>query len=153
MGGKGKFGRKRLGENAFKMADQTNDLNICIDSDTEDVRYMLLEMERPIHNAFKSGKVLCPKQLCLGRKEFFEESGIQHHFRVKHNSDFTENDHQYSIRTRRILHEEETKACLEQIFKYRQLKVCNFCSFYGLYTINHELYLKILYHFQVTCHP
>ena len=39
MGGKGKFGAKRLGENAFQDGGQTSDLHFCLDNNTEDGQY------------------------------------------------------------------------------------------------------------------
>ena len=126
---RGEMCEKRLAENANKMADGTSRMadhrdfiHSCLD-DVEDVRSVILAMDRPVHKAFRSGKLLCPKQECLEKLLFFEETGIDHHFRVKHNAEFSGSDHQSSIRARRTLHEKETRECLEQIFKYRRSKV------------------------------
>ena len=126
---RGEVCEKRLAENANKMADATSHMadhrdlmQSCVD-DVENVRSAILAMDRPVHKAFRSGKLLCPKQGCQEKLLFFEETGIDHHFRVKHNAEFSGSEYQSSIRARRILHEKETKECLEQIFKYRRSKV------------------------------
>lgn len=43
-------------------------------------------------------------------------------FRVVHNAKFTEQDRENSNRISRNLHEVETRACLENIFRCRQAK-------------------------------
>ena len=64
-------------------------------------------MDRPVQKAFRSRKLLCPKQGCQEKLLFFEETGIDHHFRVKHNAEFSGSDYQSSIQARRILHERD----------------------------------------------
>jgi hypothetical protein len=87
---------------------------------------ILYGMERPVHNAYISGKVLCPKDVCVEKFGFFEQNGIDHHFRMKHNAPFTKNDRDDSLIICRKLHEKETKKCLETIFRCREGKVCIF---------------------------
>ncbi len=108
-----------MADASSQTADHRDD---CLD-DVENMRSAILAMDRPVHKAFTSGKLLCPKQGCQQKLLFFEETGIHHHFRVKHNAEFSDNDYQSSIRARRIFHEKESKECLEQIFKYRKSKV------------------------------
>jgi hypothetical protein len=126
------FTGKRLAEFVFKMADlldltnANENLNEVLD---EDVRSMLSGLDRPVHQAFINGKLLCPKDICIEKMEFFEGNGIDHHFRVKHNAPFTNSDHDDSLRVFRTLHEKETKECLEMIFRCRERKVCIFFDY------------------------
>jgi len=120
---------KRLAENANKMADGTSRMadqrdlmHSCLD-DVEDVRSAILAMDRPVHKAFRSGKLLCPKQECLEKLLFFEETGIDHHFRLNTTLNLVAVIIKVLYLARRILHEKETRECLEQIFKYRRSKV------------------------------
>ena len=46
-------------------ASHANDVN------DEDMQAFLLQMERPIHPALRSGKILCPKNTCVERMGFF----------------------------------------------------------------------------------
>ena len=127
--------RKRLAEFEFNMADllgdycfvpnANEDFNDDID---EGILSMLSEHPRPAHEAFRAGKLLCPKDICVQNLYFFEHNGIDHHFRMKHNAPLTKNDHEHSVRICRPLHENETKECLEMIFRYREQKVCIFCE-------------------------
>ena len=93
------------------------------DVNDEDMQAFLSQMERPIHQALRSGKILCPKDTCVERMGFFEENGIDHHFRVKHNGPFTKSDSDDSERISRSLYEKETNEYLQAIFRYRQQKV------------------------------
>ena len=55
---------------------------------------------------------------------FFHDSGVIHHFRVKHKKEFSISDKNESICVSRQIHEKETRACIEKIFEYRKAKVC-----------------------------
>ena len=41
------------------------------DVNDEDMQAFLSQMERPIHRALRSGKILCPKDTCVERMGFF----------------------------------------------------------------------------------
>ena len=126
----GKVTGKHLGENASKMADNFNELcashanEFANDVNDKDMQAFLSQMERPIHRALRSGKILCPKNTCVERMGLFEENGIDHHFRVKHNRLFTKIDSNDSERISHLFYEKETNEYLQAIFRYRQQKVC-----------------------------
>ena len=83
-------------------------------------------IKRPIYNGFKLGMVLCPNRQCMENLKFFDTNGIHHHFRIRHKWDFTDELRRESSRICRTLLEEETKACLEQLFTLRDTMVCKF---------------------------
>ena len=109
VGGRVEGRGKRLAENAFKMAEQSN-FRPYANEDFEDVRSTLAELERPTDNAIRAGKVLCPESGCANSLCFFERNEIVHHFGVEHNSKFTEQDHLNSTRISRNIHEQEIKG-------------------------------------------
>ena len=97
----------------------------------EEISQLLSEIDRPVHTAVSSGKILCPDGECSAKKEFFEENGINHHFRIKHKREFTISERNEAQKISKKLHEEETMKCMEKIFEYRRTKVtklCRYCS-------------------------
>ena len=62
------------------------------------MKALLSKKDRPIHQVLKSGKILCPKDTCVEKMNFFEQNSIEHHFRVKHNGQFMKNDMDNSAR-------------------------------------------------------
>ena len=93
----------------------------------EEILQLLSKTDRFIHTAVSSGKILCPVGECSAKKEFFQENGIQHHFRMKHKREFTVSDRNNGINISKELHEEETVKCMEKIFEYRKTKVTKLC--------------------------
>ena len=59
--------------------------------------------------------VLCPNRQCMENLKFFDKNGTHHNFRIRHKCDFTDELRRESSRIRTLL-EEETKACLEQLY-------------------------------------
>ena len=90
----------------------------------DEISDVLNKIERPVHEAVCLGKILCPIDECIAQRAFFHESGVVHHFRVKHKKEFSMSDKNESIRVSRQIHERETRACIEKIFEYRKAKVC-----------------------------
>ena len=84
----------------------------------EGISQLLSEIERPIHQAVCLGKVLCPHNECVAKRDFFFKNGIAHHYRIRHKQEFTVCQRSESLRLRMELHEQETKDCLERIFEY-----------------------------------
>ena len=117
---------KRLGDNGSKMADQSDELcasnanefsNYIVE---EDMKALLSKMDRPVHQALKTGKILCPKDTCVEKMNFFEPNGIDHYFCVKHNEQFMKNDMDDSARICHLLYEKETKEYLQVIFEHHK---------------------------------
>ena len=101
------------------MADDDSSLSSFINANEEILR-LVLHCERITHKAVCAGKILCPNAKCVAERAFFEENGIDHHFRVKHKREFTSSDRNESTRIARELHEKETRECMEKIFQYRK---------------------------------
>ena len=112
-------GAKSLAETEFKMADHTY-ANI---QNVYEINEALHEIERPIHKNASVGKIVCFKRECIDQKAFFEETGIEHNFRVKHKEKLTMSDRKECTRMTRELHAQETMECFEKIFEYRRNKV------------------------------
>ena len=114
-------GRKRLAEIAFNMADEI----FMQYANESEITELLPTIERPIHKAIRSGKILCPKGDCSEKREFFQENGIAQHFRIKHKQTFSIQDRKDSQRLSMRMHEQETRECVKKIFEYRSTKVRN----------------------------
>jgi hypothetical protein len=109
-------GRRRLAEFACNMADDLLFINA-----NEEIAQILSEFERPIHRNVCMGKVLCPNEECISRRDFFLENGICHHLRIRHKQEFTSEARDESIRICKMLHEQETRECMDKIFDYRRI--------------------------------
>ena len=86
----------------------------------EEILEVLQKFERPVHNSVLSGKILCPHENCTPKKEFFEETGVDHHYRVRHKREYSLALKNESARIVKEMHEKETLECLEKIFDYRK---------------------------------
>jgi hypothetical protein len=114
----------RLAENVLKMADkQGQDLEVLLLSEHE--RSLLDKMERPIFEKYSARKVLCGRDDCVKKLLFFEENGIEHHFRIAHKSSYTASDRESSLRICRKILEDETRKCFEILGVLLELRVAN----------------------------
>ena len=68
------------GEKAKRLANPDSKM-------AEQVMADFLEMFRPVHEAVKTKKIICPEQNCYKDMAFFEERGLGHHYRSIHKKD------------------------------------------------------------------
>ena len=101
------------------MADDSN-AYAYVSRDRRDILDFLIKTDRPVHKSICLGKVPCPHNDCGATKDFFEESGICHHFRIKHKEQFTTSARNESLRLSKLYHEQETIECIKQIFDQRK---------------------------------
>ena len=127
--GRRRGSEERLAENAENMADASSELwagkeqlQPSLEGISKDERSLLSDMHRPIHEACMLKRILCPIESCVKDLQFFDENGIKHHFRVKHQCHFTEENHQHSLRICQKLLEDETTRCFDLLFKQREQK-------------------------------
>ena len=98
MGARGKMGRggvaERVANPAFKMASAAN---MADEGD-------LTNFHRPFHDASQTRKVICPENECVEKLLFFENSGLNQHFRIIHKKEAVANkvysDNEEFIRAR-----------------------------------------------------
>ena len=81
---------------------------------------------RPVHMAFLNKKLPCPHIFCAQNVAFFEESGIEHHWRVIHNKKLNTDDMHNAHKFMRKIHGEETLRCLGELFCMRSTQVYEF---------------------------
>jgi hypothetical protein len=65
--------RESLGDIEFKMADNAvnaNDFNVNY-FDMDEISDVLNEIERPVHEMVRLGKILCTKDDCIAQRAFF----------------------------------------------------------------------------------
>ena len=116
--------RKRLAENAFKMAAVRQVQSLCDkENANEDIALLLEEVERPVHTSISLGKIICPHTNCLDKKLFYFEQGIAHHYKVCHKQEWKPSLMNESTKIAKKLHEEETRDCVEKLFECRRTNV------------------------------
>ena len=102
MGARGKMGRggvaERLANPAFKMASAAN---MADEGD-------LTHFHRPFHDASQPRKVICPENECVEKLLFFENSGLNQHFRIIHKKEAVANDLSKSTQIMKNLYGQET---------------------------------------------
>jgi hypothetical protein len=86
---------------------------------------------RPVHMAFLNKKLPCPHIFCAQNVALFEESGIEHHWRVIHNKKLNTDDMHNAHKIMRKIHgeetlREETLQCLGELFCMRSTQVYEF---------------------------
>ena len=76
-----------------------------------------------LDKAFLNKKLPCPHAFCSQNVSFYEESGIEHHWRVIHNNKCTTKDFQNARKLMMEVHGDETLRCLGELFIIRSTKV------------------------------
>ena len=88
---------KRLAIPGFKMADQTHGVTAE-------------KFSRPFHDAFRAKRTVCPEEICMAKRLFFEKSGLDQHYRVVHKKEATPTVMKFASQTMRHYYGEETLA-------------------------------------------
>jgi hypothetical protein len=76
-----------------------------------------------LDKAFLNKKLPCPHAFCLQNVSFYEENGIEHHWRVILNNKCTTKDFQNARKLMMEVHGDETLRCLGELFIIRSTKV------------------------------
>ena len=82
------------------------------------------EMFRPVHEAVKKKKVICPEQHCYKDMAFFEERGLDHHYRSIHKKDANAKVLTMARLKTQEMYGRETIQFISSISEWKS-KVCN----------------------------
>ena len=124
------------------MADDSN-AYAYVSRDRRDILDFLIKTDRPVHKSICLGKVPCPHNDCgatkdffeesrnrirentknnlqLQPKDFFEESGICHHFRIKHKEQFTTSEMNHFVLANCTMNKKQSNASSKYLISEKQ---------------------------------
>lgn len=78
-----------------------------------------LVFKRPVHEACKGKKVVCPEASCLKEKLFFEENGLGQHFRTIHKNEANAKVLSKAVVKTRELYGQETLEYIAAISEWK----------------------------------